>query len=227
MNGEKGKQMKCYWLSILPFVLAIVLGACVSAPLAPPSPVQSSFEEQALLQPGQYDADFALARYNPDGSLDVNFGSNGLVTTTLPVEGGANSGSDLFPKMVNPLIVQPDGKILALGHTKIGLDAMNDTRQIALVRYKPDGALDTSYGEEGFVLPAIEGERLAMILQADGGLLLIAGEDNRSRLMRYKPDGIRDATFGEKGVVPLSLQVKSMLVQADSSIIVAGYVYSQ
>ena len=69
------------------------------------------------------DSDFALARYNPDGTLDTSFGSAGIVTTDL----GTQSDD------ARALAIQPDGRIVVAGTA--GED-------IALVRYLPDGKLD-------------------------------------------------------------------------------------
>src|SRR5262245_11500347 len=46
---------------------------------------------------------FALARYNPDGSLDASFGDDGKLTTDL------SGGEDV----IFGLAIQPDGKIVA------------------------------------------------------------------------------------------------------------------
>ncbi|MGH2732265.1 MAG: delta-60 repeat domain-containing protein, partial [Actinomycetota bacterium] len=73
------------------------------------------------------DRDFALARYNPDGSLDPTFGGDGIVTTAVGV------GDD----RVFALALQPDGRIVAAGESFNGVD-----RDFALARYNPDGSLD-------------------------------------------------------------------------------------
>ncbi len=51
------------------------------------------------------DAEFALARYNPDGSLDSTFGDGGKVTTDFTKDGD----------WADAVAVQPDGKIVAAG----------------------------------------------------------------------------------------------------------------
>jgi hypothetical protein len=48
-----------------------------------------------------------LNSYSPNGSLDPSFGNGGKVTTTLGT----------FDAAVNKILVQPDGKIVAVGHT--------------------------------------------------------------------------------------------------------------
>src|SRR5262249_57713777 len=67
--------------------------------------------------------DFALARYNGDGTLDASFGTGGKVTTDFsPID------------FANSLVIQPDGKIVVAG-------ASNVSRGFgfALVRYNSNG----------------------------------------------------------------------------------------
>ena len=58
----------------------------------------------------EWNGDFALARYNPDGSLDATFGANGKVTTDFG--GDTNIAFDLG--------IQKDGKIVAAGYVRTG-----------------------------------------------------------------------------------------------------------
>jgi len=51
----------------------------------------------------------ALARYNPDGSLDRTFGSRGR--TTMQVEVG---------NLSNAVVIQPNGRLVAAGTALIG-----------------------------------------------------------------------------------------------------------
>ena len=80
--------------------------------------------------------DFALVRYNTDGSLDTNFDSDGKVTTAI------GSGNDYAWSVT----IQSDGKIVAAGDSNNGSN--ND---FALVRYNTDGSLDTSFDSDGKV----------------------------------------------------------------------------
>ena len=84
-------------------------------------------------------SDFALVRYNADGSLDTSFDSDGKVTTSI--------GTSDFASAV---AIQPDGKIVAAGNSYNGSDS-----EFALVRYKPDGSLDTSFDGDGKVTTSI------------------------------------------------------------------------
>ncbi|TAL48966.1 MAG: hypothetical protein EPN89_06350, partial [Methylovulum sp.] len=98
--------------------------------------------------------DFALVRYNTDGSLDTSFGSNGKVTTDF--------GDD---ERGHSVAVQADGKIL-LGGSGSG----SSNNDFALVRYNTDGSLDKSFGGDGKVTTDLGGyeEGNSVTVQADG-----------------------------------------------------------
>src|SRR5713101_2068387 len=51
-----------------------------------------------------YSGAVGLARVNPDGTLDAGFGNGGVLTTTF-------NGNEA----VEAVVIQPDGKILAVG----------------------------------------------------------------------------------------------------------------
>ena len=78
---------------------------------------------------------FALARYNPDGSLDTSFSGDGRQTTDFGGPGDAANG----------VALQGDGKIVAVGFSCVGVGHYN----FALARYNPNGALDASFSGDG------------------------------------------------------------------------------
>ena len=103
--------------------------------------------------------DFALARFNPDGTLDPSFGSSGTVRTDLA---GASDEA-------RALVLQTDGKLVAAGHTVSGGNS-----DFALVRYNSNGTLDSSFGSGGMVVTDLGGnddEADALVLQPDGKLV--------------------------------------------------------
>ena len=115
--------------------------------------------------------DFALARYHPDGSLDASFDGDGLVLTDIATRESASA-----------LVLQTDGKLVALG-TSVG--------NFALVRYRPDGSLDTDFGANGRVVTTFGTSEFAgaLALQPDGRLVAAGGSrtagDRDFALARY------------------------------------------
>jgi len=171
--------------------------------------------------------DFALARYNADGSLDASFGVGGKVTTDF------DRGWD----QAHALLLQPDGKIVVAGEAAIGGAATD----FALARYNADGSLDTSFGAAGKVTTRFAGgfdRANTIVLQADGKIVAAGSATSRATgpdfaLVRYNADGSLDATFGIDGRVVTDFSAgggifansdgaSSAALQSDGKIVVAG-----
>lgn len=137
----------------------------------------------------------ALARYNPDGSLDTTFGSGGRVLITL------DAGGDLLDSVA----IQPDGKIVVGG----ALNQNNANLAFLVARFNSNGTLDTSFGNGGRMVTTFgdaSAQVNSLVLQPDGKIL-VAGQSgfgsyselNDFALARYKTDGSLDPTFGNGG----------------------------
>ena len=85
--------------------------------------------------------DFALARYNRDGTLDATFGDGGKVLTTFE----PNSID-----AANAVVIQPDGRIVAAGRSGSG-----PRSEFAVARYLPNGDLDPSFDRDGLVVTPV------------------------------------------------------------------------
>ncbi|MBI5779238.1 MAG: hypothetical protein HZA49_07265 [Planctomycetes bacterium] len=166
---------------------------------------------------GQVQSEFALARYNSDGSLDTAFDTDGIVTTTI----GSGAG-------INAMVLQTDGKILAAG------SGAGDGFWLA--RYTITGTLDTTFDTDGIVTPTFAGVPNAIALLTDGKILVTGwiynGSDADFALVRYNSDGSFDTTFDTDGVVTTTFNAGSdsgandMVLQTDGKILAAGFVYS-
>jgi uncharacterized delta-60 repeat protein len=164
---------------------------------------------------GTGDTAFALARFNPDGSLDPTFGGDGKVITKM--------GPD--DDRVEGLAIQPDGKVVAAGWT--GFPSVSPVR-IALARYNADGTLDASFSGDGKVITAIGPADYArdVVVQPDG-TIVAAGESSRDfALVRFNPDGTLDDTFGGDGWVTTSIgsddAAYGLILQPDGKLVAAG-----
>jgi uncharacterized delta-60 repeat protein len=143
---------------------------------------------------GWCQANFVLSRYNPDGSLDNSFGEGGTTETDL--------GSIDYMKEV---IVLPDGKIIAAGDSLV-----RPSHDFAVVRYKPNGSLDDSFGKGGKVTTDFGSNRNELcsgaVVQSDGKIVLVGttyseGVAGSFALARYDTDGALDPSFGNGGLV--------------------------
>lgn len=140
-----------------------------------------------------FDTAFAVARYNPDGSLDPTFDGDGKVTTLI-----RGTSDRAFA-----LAIQPDGKIVVAGEAS----TFPGDYDFALVRYMPDGSLDPSFDGDGRLVSVIgpEQDRInAVTLYGDK--IIVAGfarigSNNAFAVARYNADGSPDTTFNTSGKV--------------------------
>jgi len=176
---------------------------------------------------GVYNDDFALARYNPDGTLDTTFGTGGIVTTPI------GQWSD----RITSVAIQPDGKIVVAGIANFGGAADN----LVLARYLSNGAPDPSFGPpRGWAnytgLGYGTGFRWRVAVQPTTNRLVVAGAVfadpwlTRAQMvvMRTNADGTFDRSFGYNGAtfmqVPThpSLVAAAIHIQPNGTIITAG-----
>ncbi|HEU4387864.1 MAG TPA: delta-60 repeat domain-containing protein [Blastocatellia bacterium] len=168
-------------------------------------------------------SDFALARYNPDGSLDSGFGAGGRVTTDF---------AGMFDR-ANALALQPDGKIIVAG---LSGDRVS-TGDFALARYNVDGTLDPDFGVGGKLVTDFFGgfdSASEMAIQPDGRILVVGAARTNSQtdfaLARYNINGSLDLTFGTGGKTTIDLgpidSASAVALQPDGRIVVAGSTFS-
>jgi len=169
----------------------------------------------------------ALARYNPDGTLDATFGNGGKVITVATVRESAAG-----------LLILPDGKIMVSG--SISLPSSQDT-SFVLLRFNSDGSVDTSFGNGGMVttnVGPVDDQANAIAFQSDGkivaagrrGIQIEPAQQRKGNvaLARYNPDGSLDATFGNGGTVVndfgqgLESYAIELIIQPDGKLIIAG-----
>jgi uncharacterized delta-60 repeat protein len=170
--------------------------------------------------------DFALARYNPDGTLDTTFGLAGKVVTEF--------STSVDVEEARGIALQSDGKIVVAGHRATG---QGDS--FALARYNPDGTLDASFGAGGLVSTTFLGfdQAFAVGIQADGKIVAAgSASDGTSAgtvvaLARYHTDGTLDVTFGaggrvtvrlEEAIAPGFQEAHSLAFQQDGKIVIAA-----
>ncbi|MBI3303823.1 MAG: hypothetical protein HYZ72_17295 [Deltaproteobacteria bacterium] len=188
------------------------------------------------------DSDFALTRYKPDGSVDARFGTNGIATSNFTTITHSDDCATAIPPIQLPrayrgeappvlrdeasaVVLQPGGELVVAGTADYAL---------ALLRYSPNGSVDTSFGAGGAVTTRISTHEKyadlasALALQHDGKILVTgaAWRDMSYRffLVRYTTDGALDMSFGTAGKATPSVGVggSAIRVQPDGRIVVAA-----
>jgi uncharacterized delta-60 repeat protein len=137
----------------------------------------------------------ALARYQPDGSLDTMFGDGGVAENEPPK----------FPHSgIEGLAVQSDGSVVASGFAEGAPDCPGTcnppTQAMAVWRYRLNGTLDPSFhgGRPSLTNGKLRYDGGPVTLQA--GKIVVAGKAHGPHpvLERLKANGDRD-TFGTHG----------------------------
>lgn len=179
-----------------------------------------------------------LAKYNPGGSLNTNFGTNGMVITDF--------GGTLYEDAT--LAIQDDGKILLAGTH----ETTQENYDLVLLRFNADGSTDTGFGNNGTIITdfitgdggGVTGAK-GIVLQPDQKIIVFGYTNNSPvgggflnrdfAVARYNPDGSADTTFGtngecvvditgiEVGIGPKSDTANSLILEPDGKLIIAGY----
>jgi uncharacterized delta-60 repeat protein/uncharacterized repeat protein (TIGR01451 family) len=169
------------------------------------------------------DKEFALVRYNYDGSLDTTFNGTGKVVTDF------NGTSD----RIWGITLQSDGKIVAVGET-VSL-VFPGTNDIAVARYNTNGTLDTSFGGTGKVTTDHGGgaNNAAYAVAISGANIIVAGYENVSgnndfMVARYTALGVLDPTFGTGGVTTTGFSgfsdvARAVALDSTGRIVLGGY----
>ncbi len=161
------------------------------------------------------DSDFALSRFNANGSMDTTFNGSGFLRTDF------NNSYD----WARSVVLQSDGKIVVAGYS---------AGKFALARYNANGSLDTSFNGTGKVTTDFNGGGdygNSVALQNDGKIV-VAGRSHDGNsydfaMARYNTDGSLDTSFNGTGKVTTDFNGgddlgNSVALQNDGSIVVAG-----
>ena len=168
---------------------------------------------------GTGSADFTLARYNPNGSLDPTFSGDGTQRTPWGGNGIANG-----------VAIQADGRIVAVGGETARID-------FALARYNPNGSLDTSFSGDGKQMTDFGGDDLANNDEANAvalqgnkivavGAGLVGANVGDFATARYNPNGSLDTSFSGDGKQTTDFGgddlANDVAIQANGRIVTAG-----
>ncbi|HWE05979.1 MAG TPA: FG-GAP-like repeat-containing protein [Rhizomicrobium sp.] len=168
----------------------------------------------AALQPngqiiavGSSGADFLVARYNADGSLDTTFGSSGFATADFGADGAAVASS---------VAIEPDGSIVVGGQAGSVFALARFTAAGALdSQFNPAGADDATFpaGGERTISTGSAGSISQILIEGDGSILGVGSAGTTSAggsfflsiaVLRLNADGSNDPTFGTGGILTIA-----------------------
>ena len=144
-------------------------------------------------------AGFSIDRFNPDGTYDESFGINGHISISL--------NGKLWGPDYKTFSLLDDGRIVCA--TFYAPKSKHAIKDIALLRLKPNGYLDSSFGINGYDTLELDIYTIAtgLVVQPDGKIVVSGNvqknlyDEKRTFICRYMPDGGLDPTFGEGGIV--------------------------
>ncbi|MBF0476825.1 MAG: hypothetical protein HQK59_13555 [Deltaproteobacteria bacterium] len=167
--------------------------------------------------------DAIILRYNSNGVPDNSFGTGGVARY---------SGTGRGDTYGFGITMQPDGKIIQTGN---GVFAGKTKEDVILLRYLPNGTLDTSFASGGVFTYSSEGDYDdfgdLVVLQPNGRILVVGGTWNTANsdimVLRCDATGVLDKDFGANGVVRLGATADydyawGLALQNDGKILVAG-----
>lgn len=149
-----------------------------------------------IIAAGTTGTQFALARYNPDGTLDLTFDVDGRQTTDV---------TGLVTDVIHDIVLEPDGQIVVAGET------VGAFGNFVVARYNATGSLDTAGFNSSGIQPGVFEHNAGglsggrdVVLQPNGSLLVVgfanADGNGDAVALRVTPNGTLDTTFGSGGV---------------------------
>lgn len=164
---------------------------------------------------------FYLTRFNTDGTVDKSFGKRGKVVTHISDRGS----------VLAAIGIQSSGRIVVAGTV-----LTDDGDANMLIRYLPNGTLDSSFGEgdSGIVIAPVQrfDDTKAIAIQADDKIVVTGtttkGYYNYENafVYRFTKNGKPDNTFGLKGRLVTKFndytEINAIALQPDGKIVIAG-----
>lgn len=176
--------------------------------------------------------DFIVARFNANGSIDNSFGQAGINVTDV---GGVTNEA-------HGLKVLADNSLLVSGFAPIVVSSSNGGPVVAsaaltgVVRYRENGALETTFGSGGRVQLPGDNVGRGLAVQSDGKIVLVGSIETlpfpatkkEFALMRLLANGTVDGSFGNAGRVQTAFtdrgdEALAVALQADGKIVAAGF----
>ncbi len=162
-------------------------------------------------------SNFAIVRYNGDGTLDTSFSGDGRLDFDF-------GGDDFCQAMA----VQHDGKIVLVGYT-----SANGTNDFAVARLTIAGELDSTFDADGKLTTSFgqDDRASSIVIQPDGAIVAAGSSDGGAAdfaIARYSGlNGAPDISFSEDGKQTINFGnadfCNALVRQLDGKLLLGGY----
>lgn len=165
---------------------------------------------------------WAVVRFNTDGSLDSSFGTNGVTLLTPPPASTAEAS------IARNVVINSTGQILVAGQT-------------TLMRLTPQGQLDLSYGTGGSYVPPLAPDQTGPLLldlapSGDGGFYLSGAlsmvwvplpiyATSNVMVIKLTDAGLVDTSFAANGVAYVPPVLTRFFADASAVLPSGGAIY--
>lgn len=184
----------------------------------------------------------SVTHFLADGTLDKSFGDNGMLFVRRPATVKSETGAYTHVSNVPSFTLQPDGKIIVALDAEGTEDLAAVRDYLVLARYDKNGALDRSFGSNGYVTAQLQSafpkndsgwiDTTQLAVAADGKIVAVAniniGNDDAFAVLKFNTDGTPATDFGNHGQVftearQLGVQVvQDLALSSDGSITIFG-----
>jgi uncharacterized delta-60 repeat protein len=148
-----------------------------------------------------------IIRFLQNGEIDTSFGTNGSVTALI---GNENN-------LALTIEVTEDNHFFVLGKR-----TNNNSPHYFLLKFLPDGNLDTSFGIDGIADIPGEETGCSFRLTTNGKIVVRCSNNDSKYFLRLSSNGLLDSTFGSNGSFTYTSSFNNFLVQENQRIIVYG-----
>jgi uncharacterized delta-60 repeat protein len=185
---------------------------------------------------GSNGSDFAVARFNPNGTLDTTFG---LATTGIVTKDFGSTAEGAVA-----VAIQADGRIVVAGFTSAAgrqLFALERFSANGLPEFLGAGSVNGAPGTSFGSANSVSASATSMAIQADGRIVVVGNvrvsggggqvplfSEGGMGIARYNADGTLDTTFFSTGLRTIDFGPDSfasaVAIQPDDKIVVVGNV---
>jgi uncharacterized delta-60 repeat protein len=157
-------------------------------------------------------------KYSPTGTLVSSFGAGGVLTVDKASGASAEDAREVAELS--------DGSLIATYAVRT-FGGMNSSTQNYLLKITSNGAIDTSFGTNGYATIAISSTANVRNLRAlsDNSVVVLVSSYNQvmiNELKRFTSSGAADSAFGTSGTLGLSSNEFDFSVSSSDSIFVGG-----